>query len=173
MSSTDRDQSAERDQTVTVRGGRRPRRLLVIAAAVLAVLGVGVAIGVAASNNPEPPPAGVDPVATDPTHLIGTWRPTFIKDFAKLDSTRPDPATVTFGDNGKWRGSDGCNGLGGTYDADPGEISVKSGLTTAIWCENVPHLAVLGKSTHFRVSGTVLTLYDANWNRLASYSGTR
>jgi heat shock protein HslJ len=172
MSSTDRDKSTERDQTMTMRGGRRPRRMLVIATAVIAMLGVGVAIGVAALNNPEPPPAGVDPVATDPSHLIGTWRPTFIKDYAKLDSARPDPATLTFSDDGKWRGSDGCNGIGGTYDADPGEISAKTGgPTTAMWCENVPNDELLGKSAHFRVSGTVLTLYDAKWNRLASYSG--
>jgi hypothetical protein len=37
----------------------------------------------------------------------------------------------------------------------------------------VPNLEVLGKSTHFRVGGTVLTLYDANWTRLASYASTR
>jgi heat shock protein HslJ len=165
--------STERDQTTTAIGGRRPGRQLVIAVAVIAVLGVGVVIGVAASNDPERPPAGVDPIATDPSDLIGTWRPTFVKDFAKLDSTRPKNATITFGDDGKWRGSDGCNGIGGTYDADPGEISVKSGPTTAMWCENVPNVEVLGKSAHFRVAGTILTLYDANWNRLASYAGTR
>jgi heat shock protein HslJ len=163
--------STERDQTMTAPGERRPRRFLVIASAVTAVLGVGVVIGLAASN--DRPPAGVDPVATDPSHLIGTWRPTFVKDFAKLDSTRRHPATITFGDNGKWRGSDGCNGIGGTYGADPGEISVKSGPSTLIWCENVPHVGVLGKSAHFRVSGTVLTLYDANWTRLAAYSQTQ
>ena len=165
--------STERDQTMTATGGRRPGRSLVIAVAVLAVLGVGVVIGVAGSNDSKPPPAGVDPVATVPSHLTGTWRPTFIKDFAKLDSSRPDPAIVTFGGDGKWRGSDGCNGLSGTYRADPGEISVKSGPTTALWCENVPHIEVLRKAAYFRVSGTVLTLYDANWNRLAAYSQTR
>jgi heat shock protein HslJ len=158
---------------MTATGGRRPRRSLVIAVAVLAVLGVGVVICVAASNDPQPAPAGIDPVATDPSGLIGTWRPTFVKDFTKLDSTRPNAATITFGDDGKWRGSDGCNGIGGTYDADLGEISVKSGPQTQIWCENVPHVEVLGKSAHFRVGGTVLTLYDANWTRLASYAGTR
>lgn len=165
--------STERDQTMTVSRRRRPGRSLVIAVTVLAVLGIGVAIGVATSNDPEPPPAGVDPLATDPSNLIGSWRPTFVKDFAKLDSTRPKPATITFGDDGKWHGWDGCNGIGGTYDADPGEISVKAGPTTAMWCENVPNLDVLGESAHFRVGGTVLTLYDANWNRLASYAGTR
>jgi heat shock protein HslJ len=165
--------STEPDQTKTDTRVRRPGRSLVIAAAVLAVLGVGVAIGVTRLNDSEPPPAGVDPVATDPAHLTGTWRPTFIKDFAKLNSTRNDPATITFGGDGKWRGSDGCNGLGGTYDADPGEIRVEAGgVTTAMWCENVPNDDVLRKSAHFRVSGTVLTLYDAKWNRLASYSGT-
>jgi heat shock protein HslJ len=166
--------STEPDQTKTDTRVRRPGRSLVIAAAVLAVLGVGVVIGVTRLNDSETPPAGVDPVATDPARLTGTWRPTFIKDFAKLDSTRKDPATITFGGDGKWRGSDGCNGIGGTYDTDPGEISVKStGVTTAMWCENVPHVDVLEKSAHFRVSGTVLTFYDANWNRLASYSVTR
>lgn len=165
--------STARDQTTTATGGRRPGRSLVIAVAVLAVLGTGVAIGVVASNDPRPPPAGVDPVATDPSDLIGTWRPTFVKDFAKLERTRPKPATITFGDDGKWRGWDGCNGIGGTYDAGPGEISVKSGPTTAMWCENVPNLEVLGNSAHFRVGGTVLTLYDASWNRLASYAGAR
>lgn len=165
--------STERDQTMTVRGVRRSRRLLVIAAAVITVLGVGVLIGVARANDPEPAPAGVDPVATDPADLVGTWRPTFIKDFSKLDNSRPKGATITFADDGKWSGSDGCNGIGGTYDADPGEISVESGYQTLIGCDNVPNGEALNKSAHFRVRGTVLTLYDAQWIRLASYSHTQ
>ncbi|HEY0688597.1 MAG TPA: hypothetical protein VGD71_06095 [Kribbella sp.] len=32
---------------------------------------------------------------------------------------------------------------------------------------------LLGNSARFRVSGTVLTLYDANWTRLAAYSQTQ
>jgi heat shock protein HslJ len=164
--------STEQDKTMPDVDRRRPRRTWVIAAAALAVPGVVATIGVAASDNHEPPPAGVDPVATDPSDLIGTWRPTFIKGFTKLDSTRPDAATVTFGDDGAWHGSDGCNGVGGTYDADAGDISVKSGEQTAIGCDNVPNIDVLGESAHFRVSGKVLILYDANWDRLASYSRT-
>jgi heat shock protein HslJ len=164
--------SKEQDKTKPDTDRRGPRRLLVIAAAALAVLGVVATIGVAASDDREPPPAGVDPVATDPADLIGTWRPIFIKDFAKVDSTRPDLATVTFGDDGEWHGSDGCNGIGGTYDADPGDISVQSGVQTLIGCDNVPNANVLGASTHFRVSDKVLTLYDANWDQLASYSRT-
>jgi heat shock protein HslJ len=166
--------STEQDKTKPDIDRRGPRRLLVIAAAALAVLGVVATIGVAASDDREPPPAGVDPMATDPADLIGTWRPTFIKDFAMVDSTRHryHPATVTFGDDGEWHGSDGCNGIGGTYDADPGDISVESGPQTVIGCDNVPNANVLGESAHFRVSDKVLTLYDANWDRLASYSRT-
>jgi heat shock protein HslJ len=164
--------STEQDKTMPDIDRRGPRRLVVIAATALAVLGIVATIGLAASDDRDPPPAGVDPVATDPADLIGTWRPTFIKDFAKIDSTRPHPATVTFGDDGEWHGSDGCNGIGGTYDADPGDISVRSGAQTLIGCDNVPNAEVLGESAHFRVSGEVLSLYDANWHRLASYSRT-
>jgi heat shock protein HslJ len=156
-----------------VGGGRRPYRLLVIAAVVIAVLGVAVVIGVATSDEGQTPPAGVDPVATDPADLIGTWRTVFIKSDIKLNGSRPRATTITFEKDGRWRGSDGCNGIGGTYEADPGEISVKAGPQTEMWCDNVPHVEVLSASVYFRISGPTLTLYDANWNRLAQYSQTQ
>lgn len=161
---------AEPEKSSPVTGGRRPRRLLVIAAAVLAVLGIALVIGVAASDDGETPPAGIDPVATDPAELIATWRPTFIQGVTVLDSTRPKAATITFGKDGKWHGSDGCNGIGGSYDADPGKLSVDSGPSTAIGCDNVPNAEALTNSAHFRVADAVLTLYDDNWNRVATYS---
>jgi hypothetical protein len=37
----------------------------------------------------------------------------------------------------------------------------------------VPNVEVLSNCAHFRVSGTVLSMYDANWNRLAAYAQTR
>lgn len=139
-----------------------------MAAAALAVSGVAV-VGVAVANDDKPPP-GVDPTATSPAALIGSWRPTYVRSFTKLDKIGRDAPTITFGDDGQWHGSDGCNGIGGTYDAGPGKLHAEAGPQTAIGCDNVPNGEVLVGSAHFRVSGTVLTLYDGNWVKLANYS---
>jgi len=154
------------ETSTAVVGGRRRHRLLLIAAVVIAVLGVATVIGVARSNGTQTPPPGVDPVATDPADLIGTWRPTFIKSAPRS----PTPPNITFEKDGKWHGSDGCNGVGGTYDADPGKISAEAGPSTMIWCNNVPHVEVLTASAYFRITGTTLTLYDGTWTQLAQYA---
>lgn len=163
------------ETSTTVGGGLRRHRLLVIAAMVIAILGIATVIGVARSNGTQNPPPGVDPVASDPADLIGTWRHTYIRSSTPPDSkvTHRQSPTLTFEKDGKWHGSDGCNGVGGTYDADPGKISAEAGPSTAIWCNNVPHVEVLTASAYFRSTGTALTLYDASWTQLASYSRVR
>jgi heat shock protein HslJ len=164
--------STTQTDTATINRRRRPRRRMVIAVAVLVLVGGTAVIGIAAAKD-DPPPAGVDPHRTAPAELLGTWQPTFIKGSTEVNKPNPKAPNITFADDGQWRGSDGCNGIGGTYDADPGEISAQSGPQTMIGCHNVPHVEVLAESTHFRVNGTTLALYDADWNQLASYTRTQ
>jgi heat shock protein HslJ len=160
-------------QTVADARLARRRSVLIVAAAAVAVLAVIVG-AVLLRSDPEPPPAGIDPVATSPDELVGTWRPTWIADFPKLEASRPRPPHVSFTADDEWRGSDGCNGLGGEYDASPGELSAEpTDFTTAMACDNVPNDEVLTKTTRFRVAGTTLTLYDDAWTKLATYERTR
>jgi heat shock protein HslJ len=130
---------------------QRPRRVLVLGAAVVAVLGIAAGIGAVAANGDEAPAA-----------LLGTWRPTFIAGFDNLDARRPHPATVTFGDDGQWRGSDGCNVIGGEYEAGTHTISAEAGEQTAIGCENMPNATALLRAARCEVNGTTLTLSDDN-----------
>jgi heat shock protein HslJ len=161
--------SSTEEETATISRRRRPRRRSVIAAAVLAVLCGGAVIGVAAAKD-DPPPVGVDPVQTGPAELLGTWQPTLIKGSTELTFPHRNAPTITFGNDGRWHGSDGCNAIGGKYDANPGELSAESGPETMMWCHNVPHDEVLAKSKYFRINGPDLALYDVHWNQLASYA---
>ncbi len=163
------------ETSTKVGGGLRRYRLLAIAAVVIAILGIATVIGVARSNGTQNPPRGVDPAATDPAELIGTWRPIFLKPTtpSSPNITPPQNPTIRFEKDGKWHGSDGCNGVGGTYEADPGKIRAEAGPSTMMWCNNVPHVEVLTASHYFRITGPTLTFYDANWTQLAQYTRTQ
>jgi heat shock protein HslJ len=152
---------------------RLTRNPLIVVAAALAVAVVVTGAVLLRPDAAAEPPAGVDPVATSPDELVGTWRPTWIADYSGLDASRPDPPHLSFTAD-RWHGSDGCNGLGGEYDADLGQLSADtSGYTTAMACNNVPNDEVLAKTEYFRIGGATLNLYDAAWTRLATYERTR
>jgi hypothetical protein len=83
-------------------------------------------------KEPEPLPDGVSPASA--SDVLGRWLP--------LPGDRPggsDRAYVTFEADGRYSGSDGCNGTGGRYvmGAD-GLILATSGGSTLIGCENSP-----------------------------------
>lgn len=82
---------------------------------------------------PQPLPAGVDPVTAD--DVIGRWLP--------MPQDRPegsrDKAFVEFDDGGGYTGSDGCNGVGGRYIVGPaGLILATSGPRHLVGCDNSP-----------------------------------
>ena len=124
------------------------------------------------------PPRTSASTQTQTGALIGNWRPVDIVGFdnSKLPPSRL-PAVrapnITFTSNGRWRGSDGCNGIGGTYSAsDDGSISVDaSGPQTMCGGPeyNVPHRAVLERVARFAIDGRSLTFYAAGGQRLGTY----
>lgn len=115
---------------MTTMGARRRVRST-FASVVLAVLGVlsvlavsGCGVPVSASEMPtgERPAEAVD--------LVGRWEPTEgggrIKPF------------VEFAADGKWVGSDGCNGQRGTWAIESGgAFRGTAGPSTKIFCDNV------------------------------------
>ncbi|MBT0768761.1 META domain-containing protein [Kineosporia sp. J2-2] len=92
--------------------------------------------------------------------VLGTWYPWDIPGYTTDEfgmQTFRD-ASITFSDDGTWKGSDGCNGLGGTY-----EVTVEGGFTatppeatTMIGCANVPNVTVLTTATQVEKRGEEL-----------------
>lgn len=112
-----------------VRRSRR-RRALVSGVAALAVAGVvGGVVTVAKGTDGarDALVAGSEPTRAalvDVQWLVTGRAPAF-------------PSYVVFLSDGTWRGSDGCNGLGGTWTlADDGGFSTTSGVQTLIGCDN-------------------------------------
>jgi len=107
--------------------------------------------------------------------IIGTWRPVEIAGFAPpadAESKGYADAIVTFRANGTWRGSDGCNGLSGTYKVNSsGRFSVHGAdVTTAMGCANVPNGNVLRSTGHVELSNDVLVFLSGTEKVLGRYS---
>jgi heat shock protein HslJ len=113
----------------------------------------------------------VDPVSTQASALLGTWRPASIAGFPNLASAPTDRATITFTADGHWKGSDGCNAIGGKFKATATKVSTYDlGLQTAIGCNNVPHVTVLEQAVRWQATSTTLTLYGKSSTPLATYT---
>jgi len=155
----------------------RRRRYMLVAAVATVVAATGLGI-LASMNGLEQDGAASTPTPSIPSTgatlslsaaLIGTWRPVEIVGYSeKLPRLAAD---VSFAADGQWRGSDGCNGLGGTYKADDdGSFTAEAdGATTMQWCSNVPNAGVIGGAGRFTIDDRTLVLYGADGHRLASY----
>lgn len=99
-------------------------------------------------------PAGLD--APDRGALVGRWVPEGGR------GNGPKPAHVELQPDGKWTGSDGCNGLGGRWAAGAdGALLVTSGVSTLIGCDNAPIGEWLGTARRVGLDGETLVLVDA------------
>ncbi len=147
-----------------------------LAAATMAAVGITIAITAPSENET----AGVSPSSTSASTqteaLLGSWRPVGIVGFdnSKLPPAGPPAAdrapNIRFTSEGKWHGSDGCNGIGGTYRADDdGSISADAGPQTLIGCDNVPNSLVLQRAARFAIDGRSLTFYAPDGQRLGTY----
>jgi len=113
-----------------------------------------------ALRSPSPLAAGLTP-ATAQT-LLGTWVPV-----AYTVTTNPH---VTFTDDGRWTGSDGCNGGQGRWAVgDHGELLTTSGPSTLIGCEGAPVPAWVAQATSAGFDHSGL---DAAWLLLFDRDGT-
>jgi heat shock protein HslJ len=151
------------------------------AAAVAVVAAVSFSLAGPSQSSPQPAagnPASSGsnaqaPAATAQT-VVGTWRPVRLSGFATLKTARPDDPTITFKADGTWIGSDGCNGINGTYSiGQRGEFSSKSGSQRMVGCDNVPHTAVLAAAKRIASDKTGLTFYAGDGREVARYARTR
>ncbi|BCY08173.1 META domain-containing protein [Actinoplanes sp. L3-i22] len=105
-----------------------------------------------------PLPAGLTPV-TAPV-LLGRWLP--------VDRpARASRAYVEFLADGRWQGSDGCNGAGGGWAAGPGgSLVATAGASTEVGCDNVPVNRALATTRRAGLDGTTLVLLDVTGTEL-------
>ncbi|MFI1995270.1 hypothetical protein [Actinoplanes sp. NPDC020271] len=100
-------------------------------------------------------PAGLTPVTR--RDLPGRWIP--VGDGPKP----PHQPFLRFGADGRWAGSDGCNGSGGGWLSGPaGTILTTSGMTTLVGCDNVPVDGWLSSARRAGFDGAILVLLDQN-----------
>ncbi|MGW1346593.1 META domain-containing protein [Kribbella sp. NPDC002412] len=171
-------------ERVTTGARQAQRRTWIIsgaaAVAVAAVAVVGFSLG---GNSPVQPPVagGQAPVATPSVQappsaesVAGTWRPVQMAGLTSLKTERPDDPVVEFRADGTWTGSDGCNGLQGTYTiGQRGEFTAKAGPQRLIGCDNVPHTAVLQGAKRITLDADTLKFFAADGRELASYARAR
>jgi heat shock protein HslJ len=173
-------------ERATTGAHRAQRRTWIVSgAAAVAVAAIGVVgFGLAGSNSkPTQPPVagGQAPVSATPTPqpptaqtVSGTWRPLQMAGFKALKAARPQDPVLVFRPDGTWSGSDGCNGLQGTYSiGQRGEFTATPGLQHLIGCDNVPHTGVLRSAKRVAIAGDTLQFFGADGRQLASYARAR
>jgi heat shock protein HslJ len=95
--------------------------------------------------------------------LLGWWIPT--------DAPPGSTAHVTFTEDDRWSGSDGCNGEGGRWRAgDEGVLLVAAGGDrTEIGCENIPVDSRMARAARAGLDGDVLVLVDRRGGELGRF----
>ncbi|MGC4940768.1 META domain-containing protein [Kribbella sp. DT2] len=168
-------------------GGRQAQRRTYVAAgaavaavAVIAAAGFALSGGLGGSTAPQPAATTPAPAVSSATpvvasqQLAGTWRPLKLDGFSALKTSRPDNPTLTFNPDGTWTGSDGCNGLGGTFSiGQRGEFTGTAGSQRLIECANVPHTAVLQTAKRITADRTTLKFYAGDGREVAIYARAR
>lgn len=99
-------------------------------------------------------PGGAQPL--HPASLLRRWVP-----LTGPGSAHPEPPFVEFRPDGTWIGSDGCNGLSGTWSAgQTGQWQATLGPSTMIFCDNVPVGLWIERAARVNLDGNVLVLRD-------------
>lgn len=81
------------------------------------------------------------PTVTDvqfplPTSIVGTWTVRQFDDIILTEDSVEYPSVMIL-ENGQINATAGCNGMGGEYVYDNGELTIKDGMSqTEMWCEN-------------------------------------
>ncbi|TCC35072.1 META domain-containing protein [Kribbella sindirgiensis] len=179
-------QAADLTERATTGARRAQRRTWIVSgAAAVAVAAVAVAgFGLAGTRNqPMQPPVAAEqaPASAASTPQVfsnktvaGTWRPVQMVGVQSLKKARPDDPVLVFKPDGTWKGSDGCNGIGGTYTiGQRGAFSATSGGQHMVGCENVPHTGVLRDAKRIAISADTLQFFGADGRQLASYARAR
>ena len=126
---------------------------LALTAVVLAVaLLAGCATGAGRYGSGPPSSAPAGPAPED---LVGTW----VVDMTYDVHTQP---FLTIAADGTWTGSDGCNGVQGTWELGTGgALTTTAGPHTLIYCDGKDLPALFDDATTVAVDGDTLTLMDA------------
>jgi heat shock protein HslJ len=143
------------------------------AVAVASVVAVGFSLSGGRSTPAQPPVAGVNtptlearPIAT----VSGTWRPVRMAGVTTLKAQRAQDPVLVFRPDGTWGGSDGCNGLQGTYTIGRrAAFTATIGPHHLIGCDNVPNTGVLRDAKRLAVDSTTLRFLAADGRELAKY----
>ncbi|MEV6282083.1 META domain-containing protein [Kribbella sp. NPDC051770] len=146
-------------------------------AAVALIAGAGFALG-GLRDSTDPQPAAPSPStaitsapAADASKLAGTWQPLKLEGFNALKTARPDNPSLTFNSDGTWTGSDGCNGISGTFTiGQRGEFTAKAGPQRLIDCDAVPHTAVLQAARRISADDKTLRFYAGDGREVAIYA---
>jgi heat shock protein HslJ len=149
------------------------------AAAVAVIAIVGFSLTGSSPSTPEPAANPAAPVTTpapaaEPQAVTGTWRAVRMSGFTTLKAARPEDATLTFNADGTWIGSDGCNGLSGTYSiGQRGEFTAKVGPQRLAGCNNVPHTLILQTAKRISIDQATLQFFGADGQEVARYARAR
>ncbi len=152
------------------------------AVAVASVAVVGFSLGGGRSSPVQPPVAGVNtPTASTTVQpppsvatVSGTWRPVQMAGVKSLKAPRSEDPVLVFRPDGTWGGSDGCNGLQGTYTiGQRGAFAATIGPHHLIGCDNVPHTGVLRAAKRIAVDSSTLQFFGADGRQLAKYTRAR
>lgn len=129
------------------------RRLAILVGA--CVLAVGLLTACSGFGGPPGEPSGTPGTGATADQLIGTW----VVD-ARFDV--PTQPFLTIRNDGTWAGSDGCNGVQGTWKlGDGGSLEVEAGPSTLIYCDGKPLPSLFAHAKTAAVAGDTLTLHDA------------
>ncbi len=143
---------------------RRRGRSLLVGFALLVPLVGAVVVVAGHRSDPAVEPAAAPTVTTGsiPFHdqVIGTWQLAGIDTNAATYGDRP---IVRFDNDGSWTGSDGCNGLGGTWRVtEDGSFAASPGAQTLIGCHNVDYGGILADAARIEIHGDRLLLHSRN-----------
>ena len=106
--------------------------------------------------------------------VAGKWRAVQMVGTRALREARPEDPVLVFKPDGTWTGSDGCNGLQGTYTiGQRGAFTATVGPQHLVGCQNVAHTGVLHAAKRIAVSGDTLQFFGADGRQLASYARAR
>ncbi|TFB50296.1 META domain-containing protein [Cryobacterium tagatosivorans] len=130
---------------------RKRRRVLVLGA--LALAGAVLA-GCATGAGPAEPPSSAT-AGPAPEDLVGTW----VVDERFAVQLQP---FLTIAADGTWAGSDGCNGVRGTWELGAGgAITTTAGPHTLIYCDGKDLPTLFADAKKVAVTGDTLVLLDA------------
>lgn len=88
--------------------------------------------------------------------LVGTW-------VTGEDYANPIEPFLTINKDGTWSGSDGCNGVDGTWElASDGTLTTEAGPSTLMFCEGAALPTFFANTKKAELSDGTLTLLDAD-----------